>query len=171
MNRDERRALARMERRNKPVARRAVSLDPMQSAKNQAGLLTSSEREQVLGATRRAIEAMRTGCATADDWSVVVGSLSLAYVIQRKGVVKVFSDFIVVADKALSAIEARATKTGPWVAPTLYAKEIEALGEFMRWHTFQVEQLSFREVNAAITSTDQELRRSGREVHKRRAAQ
>lgn len=170
MNRETRRAMKRAER-HKPTMRRAVSLDTMTVAKNQAGRITPAERDSVLEQTRQAFHAMRAGRATSDDWACLVWSLSAAYVIEQQGVVKGFGEVIQAADQALTAIEARAVRSGAWAAPTLYAAEIEALDDLLHWHAYQIDQLSLREFNAVRDATDQALRDRHHAANKGRAGQ
>lgn len=163
MNRAERRAMQRAARRA-PTRHRVVRRDTMAVAMNQASCLTPAEVAQAMAPAKSAVEAMRRAQATADHWSVLVGAVCMGVAIERQGVVTGLTEQLGAADRALAAIEARATASGQWRSPTLYAQEIEAIKTLVHVHQFQVEQLSFSEFSAAYRSADQELRRSGKEV-------
>ena len=163
MNRQERRAQARAAK-VKPAKRRACSLDTMSLATKQAIALTPGEVAAVVDPSRKALAAMRQGTSVADDYSLLAGVLTASIGIERKGVVKGFSDVIFAASDALKAIVERAMATGEWKPPTLYAKEITAVDDLLHWHEFQLKQLSYAEYHAALRSVHEELKRGGVQV-------
>ncbi len=145
---------------------RTVYADPMRVARNMATTLTPAELAQISVPVRAAFDRLRKGAATSNDWRVLAGSLMIARNIERQGVVRGLAEHLDSADRALVAVEARATDTGTWRSPTLYASEIEAIDTFVDLHLFQLKQLSYAEFKAAHRTTEGQARTRGALVEK-----
>lgn len=126
--------------------------NPFIVARNQATLLTAAERAQMLTPMRAAADRFRQGLATDNDWAVLTGSLLMAKTIEQQGVVRGLAGHLDDIDRALVAIEARATQQGAWQSPTLYFNEIDAVQLLMELAQFQMEQLTFGEWRRGIHS-------------------
>ena len=135
--------------------------NPFVVARNMATLLTAAERARVMTPLGAAADRMRRGQASDDDWAVLTGSLLMAQSIEKQGVVRGLAEHLASVDRALVAIEARATQAGPWQAPTLHAHELEAIRLLLDLHRFQLEQLSYGEFRRAYDATEARVRSSG----------
>lgn len=138
--------------KTKPKCRRHVVQvqNPVALALNTATCLTPKEVKDVMASVHRAVEAMRTGTATVDNWLNLVTAVSVGISIEDQGVVKGLRTQLQEADVLLAKIEARATASGPWRSPTLYAHELVAIKELATLHEFQIKQLSAGEFQKAV---------------------
>lgn len=138
--------------KTKPKRRRQVRelCSPIGLAVNSATRLTAAERDSVLEPLVAGLEAFRTGRATSQDWMNLVVATSVALCIEEQGVVRGLREPLHRADVILAQIEGRATAGGPWRSPTLYGHELIALQELVRFHAFQIEQLSAAEFQRAV---------------------
>lgn len=137
---------------------------PMDVARSQATRLTPDELAKVMVPLRGALDQLRRGLASDHDWAVLAGSLGMAQTIERQRVVRGLTEHLQAADRALAAIEARASSTGRWRSPTLYFHEIDDVGTFVDLHEFQLQQLSYGEFRRAYTTTEGQARSRGAEV-------
>lgn len=94
-------------------------------------------------ALHSAMQALREGVATEQQWATAAGGVTLALAIDRRGIVPGLRGHIKTAEQALQAIYARALRTGGghWVRVTLYYQELDALQTFMDLHALQVRKL------------------------------
>lgn len=129
-----------------------VSAETMTLAKNFAAKPSKEDRDEVLGLLSAALKALREGNATERQWSIVAGSVSVAYAIEAQGKVRGLLEHFKVADKALQDIYDRAVRmgNGKYLRATLYFNELDALALFFDLHKFQVKQLGRAEFLAAI---------------------
>lgn len=136
----------------KPKRRRQVweRLNPITVALNAATLLTTTEREQLLGPPREALEALRQGRCTETQWLHLVTCGHVALCIEAQGVVRGLHAELMESDRALVNIQARATAGQAWKAPTCYGHELVSVGTMMTLHAFQIEQLSAKEYRNAV---------------------
>lgn len=137
---------------------------PFIVARNFATLLTADERAKVMTPLGAAAERMRRGLASDNDLAVLTGSLLMAQTIESQGVVRGLAGHLDEIDRALVAIEARATQAGPWRAPTLYFNELDALQLMLDLHKFQIEKLSYGEFRRAYDVTEAQVRSRGGQV-------
>lgn len=135
--------------------------NPFLVARNHATRLTAAERATVMTPLRAAADRMRRGQASDDDWAVLTGSLLMAQSIERQGVVRGLAEHLASIDRALVAIEARATQAGPWRAPTLHFHELDAVQLLLDLHGFQLSELSYGEFRRAFDATEARVRSSG----------
>ena len=149
-----------MSRKRTRRAPRAVH-NPFLVGRNHATRLTAAERATVMTPLRAAADRMRRGQASDDDWAVLTGSLLMAQSIERQGVVRGLAEHLASIDRALVAIEARATRAGPWRSPTLHFHELDAIHLLLDLYQFQLEQLSYGEFRRAYEATEARVRSSG----------
>ena len=135
--------------------------NPFLVARNHATRLTAAERATVMTPLRAAADRMRRGQASDDDWAVLTGSLLMAQSIERQGVVRGLAEHLASIDRALVTIEARATRAGPWRAPTLHFHELDAVQLLLDLHGFQLAELSYGEFRRAYDATEARVRSSG----------
>ena len=144
---------------------------PIDIARSQAAKLTAAERAAVMRPLTQHVDAMRQGRGTADDRAVLAGSLMMAEAIEAQGKVTGLADHWRDIDRALSAIEERASRTGPWRPPTLYAAELDALALLLRLHGFQLEHVSFGEFARARDTVAAQVRsRHGQVIYQEASA-
>jgi hypothetical protein len=144
--------------------RASTQLTPitMLAAVDGSTLLTKEEITQVIEPMRRAADALRTGVGRWSDWVCLSSAVNISQGIERKGVVRGLADELANIYTALQAIGDRAGDTeAQWRHPTLYAAEITALNELVRWHKYQLQQLSYREYAQARDYSIAKVRSTG----------
>jgi hypothetical protein len=119
------------------------------------------EIKEITNAIEQAATAMREGRGTANDWGIIAGSLSMAISIELGGIVRGFSeewaDYKIVSQD----IHDRAMLTGQWQRTTLWAAEIKSMRNFIRHHSFQLQQLSRSELETAINRAQAKIKSEG----------
>lgn len=136
--------------RKRTRRQRRVLTNPIALATRNASLLLPHEIDGIIQPAIDALDALRERRALGDDWAYLASALGTANAIEEQGVVRGLMEQIHGIDDALVAIEKRATATGKWVSPTLYATEIEAIRLLIDVHRFQLQNLSHREFNEAL---------------------
>ena len=71
----------------------------------------------MLAGLQRAVQALRTGCATQHDWCVAAGSASVAQAIERQGVVRGLREHLASAGAVLQTIHERCAGPSMWLRP------------------------------------------------------
>lgn len=127
--------------------------------------LDAEEIARVITPLQRAVDALRTRTATFDDWLRVASAVNIARAIERRGVVRGLAAEL---DRCRAEAQAIGDRTGDneatWQSPTLHASEISALVDLVRWHRFQLQQLSYREYSQARDYAVAKVRSSGGQV-------
>lgn len=140
--------------------------NPFLAARNGATKLTQCELNAIIPPVKAAFIQLLRGLGRDDDWCILAGALSVAANIERLGVVKGLKGQLDAADRALTAIEVRASESGEWRSPTLYSEEIYALDALLFVHTYQLKQLSFSEYRRALDTAEAQHRTKGVQVEK-----
>jgi|GEM_PF-966401 len=124
--------------------------------------LDTVEIDRVIKPLQRSVDALRTRTATFDDWLRVASVINIARAIERQGVVRGLAAEL---DRCRAEAQAIGDRTGDddatWQSPTLYATEIAALQDLVRWHKFQMQQLSYSEYSKARDYAVAKVRSSG----------
>lgn len=124
--------------------------------------LDAQEIAAVIDPLRRAVDALRTGAATYDDWLRLASVVNIANAIERQGVVRGMASELAKCEAAVQAIGDRTGDThDTWKSPTLYAAEITATSDLVHWHKFQLQQLSYKEYASARDYAVAKVRSSG----------
>lgn len=124
--------------------------------------LDAQEIAAVIDPLRRAVDALRTGAASFDDWLRLASVVNIANAIERQGVVRGMASELVKCEAAVQAIGDRTGDThDTWKSPTLYAAEIVATSDLVHWHKFQLQQLSYKEYDTARNYAVAKVRSSG----------
>lgn len=124
--------------------------------------LDAQEIAAVIDPLRRAVDALRTGAATFDDWLRLASVVNIAQAIERQGVVRGMASELAKCEAAVQAIGDRTGDThDTWKSPTLYAAEIVATSDLVHWHKFQLQQLSYKEYDNARNYAVAKVRSSG----------
>jgi hypothetical protein len=124
--------------------------------------LYAQEIAAVIDPLRRAVDALRTGAASYDDWLRLASVVNIAHAIERQGVVRGMASELAKCEAAAQAIGDRTGDThDTWKSPTLYAAEIVATSDLVHWHKFQLEQLSYKEYANARNYTVAKVRSAG----------
>lgn len=137
--------------RKRTHRQRRVLTNPVALATRGASLLPAHEVAGIIQPAVDALDALRQRRALPDDWAYLASALGCAHAIEQQGVVRGLMEQLQGIDDALIAIEQRATACGQWASPTLYATEIEAIRLLIDVHRFQLQNLSHREFNAALS--------------------
>lgn len=124
--------------------------------------LDAQEIAAVIDPLRRAVDALRTGAASYDDWLRLASVVNIANAIERQGVVRGMASELAKCEAAVQAIGDRTGDThDTWKSPTLYAAEIVATSDLVHWHKFQLQQLSYKEYDNARNYAVAKVRSSG----------
>lgn len=144
--------MSRNKKPRKAYRPRPVTADTMALALHLAAKPAVADRAEVLDMLAKAIQALREGVATEQQWSIVAGSVTVALAIERQGIVRGMHGHFKVIEQALQDIYDRALRIGGgrWVRVTLYFNELDALADLLTFHSFQVKQLGRAEFLAAI---------------------
>ena len=145
---------------------RTVAINTLALVRAKTGKLTQDELACITIPMRASFDRLRRGQASVNDWCVLVGCQGMAESIEHQGVVRGLAEYLTAADRALAAIEARASASGGWRSPVLYPGEIDAISTFLDFHEFQLKQLSYTEFRRAYRRTEQMARQRGAEVKK-----
>lgn len=106
---------------------------------------TPAEIEKLVGHCRQGLEQARQGLATYDHFVSLTTAVHKGLAIEAVRIVVGYKPFYLRANDALEAIERRATTTGRWVPPTLYAAEITALDWLIWAYGKSLEELTYAE--------------------------
>ena len=147
----------------KAYRHRPVTAHTMTLATHFAAKPSAADRAEVLGELHKAIQALREGVATEQQWSIVAGSVTVALAIERQGIVRGMHGHFKVIEQALQDIYDRALRIGGgrWVRVTLYFNELDALADLLTFHSFQVKQLGRAEFLAAIDAAHKDTLAQG----------
>lgn len=165
-NREQRREQKRLERMAPRKSRQPgmVAVNNLERAKHFATRLTNEERADVMRLAHEGFNALREGVATWLQWSYMSSAVSVALAIEAQGVVRGMREHFSEAQKALDNIFSR-TQQGingaKWGRTTLYFYEIDSLREAVNLHDFQLRQLSFAELKAALAAAERDVRTAG----------
>jgi hypothetical protein len=153
-NRAERRQRDRQARQRTTRVRAPgqTMVNALDYVRHRVSCLTGEERRRVLALPRQGLQALREGVASWLQWSYVSSAVSVAQAIEAQGVVRGMTEHFAAAERALDAIFYRVqagTNGARWGHTTLYFDEIAALREAVNLHEFQLQQLSFAELETA----------------------
>jgi hypothetical protein len=107
--------------------------------------LTPDEREKLIGHCRHGMEQARKGLATYGDFTSISTAAHKGLAIEAVRIIVGFKPIYLRANDALDAIQRRATTTGRWVPPTLYAAEITALDDLIWAYGKALEEVTYAE--------------------------
>jgi len=119
--------------------------------------IAPEDREMVVKPARLALDAMRQGRATENDWLMLASVVRVAQAIEKQAIVSGLQAHIDSARQALQAIYDRAMRAEGWVPGALYAPELHAITEMVRLHKFQIDQLGRGELITALDATRADL--------------
>lgn len=150
--------MSRSKKPRKAYRPRQIAVNTLELALHRAAKPAATDRAEVLGVLRKAIQALREGVATEHQWSIAAGAVTVALAIERHGVVRGLREHLKSAERHLQDVHDRALRNGGgrWVQVTLYYQELDALQTFMELHAFQVEQLGRAEFIAAIDAAEKD---------------
>lgn len=104
------------------------------------------EIDKLMAESRAGLQAARQGRATYNDYSSLSSAMLKGIAIEdARTIIRGFAPIYTAAGQALKAIEARATTTGNWKAPTLYAAEINALDDLVWAYEQALKVCTFKE--------------------------
>lgn len=141
------------------VARGLV--DPIQHAIAGAAKPQATDIKQITTVLQHAAKAMREGVATAGDWGIVAGSLSLAIAIEHGGIVRGLGGHFEAFERVMQTIHNRASITGKWQRTALWHYELDELRHFLDLHSFQLRSLSRSELETALARAAAKIKSEG----------
>lgn len=132
----------------KPRKPRVINANAFGTALFRAARLTEAEVRSTIAPAQACLDRLREGVATEDQHTVLATALQIAMEIERTGIVRGLREHIAAAQAAMESIRLRALATGAWRPTALYAHELSALRDAVKFHKFQLRQVSAGEINA-----------------------
>jgi hypothetical protein len=133
----------------------------MMAAVEGSTTLDPSEIMAVIQPLRRAIERLRLGQGTFDDFARAASIVNIGLAIERKGVIRGLQADLDDCHRHLEAIGQRGGEVGTWQPPTLWAAEIRSLNVLANLHEQQLQVLSYREYSEARDYAVAKVRSAG----------
>jgi hypothetical protein len=133
----------------------------MMAAVEGSTTLDASEIAAVMVPVRQAIERMRLGQGTFDDFARLSSIVNIGLAIERKGVIKGLQADLDDCHRHLEAIGQRGGEVDAWRPPTLWADEIKSLSLLANFHKKQLQALSYREYSEARNYAIAKVRSAG----------
>ncbi len=166
MNRTERRARAKARDTTRLAAARREKGNPIAIALQGASVLSAAEVKTIIAPAKDALERMRQGIGTLRDWQHLASAVNISKAIERQGIVRGLAGHLKAAESALAHIHKRAEDEADSPYPyALHLGEIEVLATAIELlFDYQLRQLSRRELRAAVTYAENEIRSTGGEV-------
>jgi hypothetical protein len=121
----------------------------MMAAVEGSTTLDASEIAAVMVPVRQAIERLRLGQGTFDDFARMSSIVNIGLAIERKGVIRGLQADLDDCHRHLEAIGQRGGEVDTWQPPTLWADEIKSLSLLANLHKKQLQALSYREYSEA----------------------
>ena len=133
----------------------------MMAAVEGSTTLDASEIAAVMRPARQAIDRLRLGQGTFDDFALAAGIINISLAIERKGVIKGLQADLDDCHRHLEAIGQRGGEVDAWRPPTLWAAEIKSLNVLANLHEQQLQVLSYREYSEARDYAVAKVRSAG----------
>jgi hypothetical protein len=133
----------------------------MMAAVEGSTTLDASEIAAVMRPARQAIERLRLGQGTFDDFARAASIVNIGLAIERKGVIKGLQADLDECHRHLEAIGQRGGEVDAWQPPTLWAAEIKSLNVLANLHEQQLQVLSYREYSEARDYAVAKVRSAG----------
>lgn len=149
-----------------PAPRQKAYVDTIGKAIRYASGLLPSEQADTMAPARACTELLRECKATEDHLIILRTQLRIAMGIEASGIVRGLREQFEGALAAIDAIEARSNAGGTWRQSALYAQELAAIREAVRWHAFQLQHVSAGELRAAAQKLIAQTQSSGGELRR-----
>ena len=161
LNRKQRRDLQKEQRgRSKPASQHSRRIiDPIKGAQRMADLLPAARQQRMKAYTVEAIDAMRRGTGTYDDWSMLQSTTNVMRSVNERTDLRGMTEHLQEVQTALTAIFERATSGASpyivdtpdhWTPVTLYPNELDALYLLNTLHNTAFKVISARQWDLAI---------------------
>lgn len=136
-------------KRKKKYTPKPVTLDPMRKALALKTVLTADEKSRVVGIARLALDAIREGRATKQDWSYLADAANVGEALSGLGIASDAESMDKLRDMqlALKTFADRANERGIWTATGL---ELKAMAEGLERHEIQLSFCSLDELARAV---------------------
>ena len=133
----------------------------MMAAVEGSTTLDASEIAAVIQPLRRAIERLRLGQGTFDDFARAASIVNIGLAIERKGVIRGLRADLDDCHRHLEAVGQRGGEHDRWSTPTLWAAEIKSLNLLANLHEQQLQVLSYKEYSDARDYAVAKVRSAG----------
>ena len=161
LSRADRRKQQRAQRgRSKPASQHSRRIiDPIKGAQRMADLLPAARQQRMKAYTVEAIDAMRRGTGTYDDWSMLQSTTNVMRSVNERTDLRGMTEHLHEVQTALTAIFERATSGASpyivdtpdhWTPVTLYPNELDALYLLNTLHNTAFKVISARQWDLAI---------------------
>lgn len=142
---------------------KALRLNTMRAALAIKGCLNDQERQTIMGPTREALEALRTGNLTSDDWRVLTDCANVGAELCKLGICS-DGPSVAILMAMLYALGDIARQLNERQRVTARASELNAITEGVERHAIQLRFCSGGELRDAINAheRDKAKARSGK---------
>lgn len=162
MNREMRREASRAKPAHQSARQaRVVGINNFEVAAWSVALLCKEDLRDILYPITAAVTALRAGECSHQDWAVLAGCMNIAQAIEKGGVVAGLKKYLLSAEVALEAFEQRCLSTGAWVAEAMPEPDYEHVHAGVKFHEYQLRQLSNSELQKAVEYAEAEVLSSG----------
>lgn len=146
-----------MKKRKAYQGPKTVSLNTMRVARNQAAALTPEERGVAIREARGALNQLRQGRATRQDWSYLADAANVGEALSDLGICSDADSrrLLKAMQTALGAIARRVNDRGTW---TTTGPELTAVAEGLARHEIQLEHCSLAELRQAVVVVERRAR-------------
>lgn len=161
LNRKQRRDLQKEQRgRSKPASQHSRRLiDPIKGAQRMADLMPQERQQRMKAWTAEAIDAMRRGAGTYDEWAWLQSTTNIMKSVNERTDLRGMTEHLQEVQEVLVSIFVRATNGASpyivdtpahWTPVTLYQTELDALYLLNTLHNTAFKVISARQWNLAI---------------------
>ncbi len=140
---------------------RIVGLNNLAVAAWSVALLHKDDLRDIIYPLTAAMSALREGDCSHTDWAVLAGCMNVAQAIEKQGVVRGLKKYLTSAEVALEAFEAHCMESGRWVPQGMPPTDFEHVHAGIKFHEYQLRQLSNSELQKAVEYAEAEVLSSG----------
>ena len=160
------RAMRREAAHAKPAAHtarqsRGAGINNFEVAAWGVALVCKQDLRDILYPITAAMSALREGDCGHTDWAVLAGCMNIAQAIEKGGVVNGLKKYLHSAELALEAFEAHCMESGRWVQQGMPPSDFEHVHAGVKFHEYQLRQLSNSEFQKAVEYAEAEVLSSG----------
>lgn len=161
MNREMRRQAAHARPTYTGRQARVVGMNNLEVAAWGVALVCKDDLRDIIYPITAAVSALREGDCSHTDWAVLAGCMNIAQAIEKGGVVAGLKKYLLSAELALESFEAHCMASGRWVPQGMPPSDFEHVHAGVKFHEYQLRQLSNSELQKAVEYAEAEVLSSG----------
>lgn len=145
------------------TARRAkpVGINNFEVAAWCVAKLSKEDLRDIVYPMTAALQALREGLCSHNDWALLAGAMNVAQAIEKGGVVRGLAKYLTSAERALEAFEKACMSTAAWSEGVMPNADFEHVHAAVKFHQYQLLQLSNAELQRALDYAEAEVLSSG----------